>query len=428
MNVDDGIEKAVSVIVPIYNTQEYLSDCLDSIIFQSLKNIEILCINDGSTDQSLEIMQEYAKKDNRIVVINQKNCGLSATRNRGIELAKGKYIFFLDSDDKICNHALQLLYESAEENDSEAVFFNADAFYESEELERNFPYFKHEYERLNDISGVTDGKEILEWYGANTKFVAPACLVFVRKSFIIDNELSFYDGILYEDNLFQVQLLLALKKGFVIHDKLYLSRVRENSIVTTTQSSFHRLYSFFICYFELLFLNSPKTSYVCIQMLLSQFYDNLFNEYKNMNGQKLTREDLLVYKKMTAFQRNFLAHLGVVLKKDLRVLPLRLENAKRVVIYGAGALGRKIYEQLNNVNDIQVVGVVDRNYAMLGQVDGYTVESPDVIGKINFDIIIIAVLDEITAEGIKKRLEKEYGISAQYMAWYGNYVDYSIGG
>ena len=103
-------------------------------------------------------------------------------------------------------------------------------------------------------------------------------------------------------------------------------------------------------------------------------------------------------------------------------------TTKRVVIYGAGALGRKIYKQLNNVNDIQVVGVVDRNYAMLGQVDGYTVESPDVIGKINFDIIIIAVLDEITAEGIKKRLEKEYGISAQYMAWYGNYVDYSIGG
>ena len=94
----------VSVVIPVYNVEDYLRDCLDSIVNQTLKDIEIICINDGSTDNSLEILEHYKSKDERIKVISQENGGISAARNKGIDLASGDYISFIDSDDYIDNN------------------------------------------------------------------------------------------------------------------------------------------------------------------------------------------------------------------------------------------------------------------------------------------------------------------------------------
>ena len=91
----------ISVIIPVYNSEKFLKKCLDSIINQTLNDIEIICIDDGSTDKSLRILNNFADKDNRITIINQKNSGPSAARNKGIENAKGEYIGFVDSDDWI---------------------------------------------------------------------------------------------------------------------------------------------------------------------------------------------------------------------------------------------------------------------------------------------------------------------------------------
>ena len=105
----------ISVIVPVYNVKNYLEKCLDSIINQTYKNLEIILINDGSTDGSLDICYMYEKKDNRIKVYNQENHGLSYTRNRGIELARGKYIGFVDSDDVISPFMYEFLYKAINE-------------------------------------------------------------------------------------------------------------------------------------------------------------------------------------------------------------------------------------------------------------------------------------------------------------------------
>lgn len=105
----------LSVIIPVYNVEKYLKRCLDSVINQTLKDIEILCINDGSTDDSLSILEEYKSKDSRIVIISQGNKGLAATRNVGIENAKGEYLAFVDSDDWINSKFLECLYSSAKE-------------------------------------------------------------------------------------------------------------------------------------------------------------------------------------------------------------------------------------------------------------------------------------------------------------------------
>jgi len=105
--------KKMSVVIPVYNVEQYLQKCLDSVVNQTLKDLEIICINDGSSDSSLAILYEYAKKDNRIIVLSQDNKGLSATRNRGIEIATGHYIGFVDSDDWLDLDFYEKLYNAA---------------------------------------------------------------------------------------------------------------------------------------------------------------------------------------------------------------------------------------------------------------------------------------------------------------------------
>ena len=106
----------VSVIVPVYNTQDYLNECIDSVLNQSLADFELICIDDGSTDASLEILKDYEKKDNRIQVFSQKNSGLAASRNAGLNVAQGEYVLFLDSDDYLKSDTLEKLYNQAIEN------------------------------------------------------------------------------------------------------------------------------------------------------------------------------------------------------------------------------------------------------------------------------------------------------------------------
>ena len=114
----------ISVIIPVYNNEKYLKDCLDSVCTQTLADIEIICINDGSTDSSLKILDEYSE-DERIVVINQENQGPSIARNNGLDIAKGEYIAFLDGDDiYIGNDSLEMMYDAARKHDAEMLSAN----------------------------------------------------------------------------------------------------------------------------------------------------------------------------------------------------------------------------------------------------------------------------------------------------------------
>ena len=134
----------VSVVLPVYNVENYLRDCLDSIVNQTLKDIEIICINDGSPDNSLEILREYEAKDNRITVIDQENGGHAVATNRGLKLATGECLFSMDSDDILELNALELSYNKLKEKDVDFVMFKAinyddtnDVYYESEVYSMN---------------------------------------------------------------------------------------------------------------------------------------------------------------------------------------------------------------------------------------------------------------------------------------------------
>ena len=141
----------VSVIIPVYNAEKYLRECLDSVIGQTLQDIEIICVDDGSTDNSLLILQEYAANDKRLKIVEQANQGAAAARNAGIAVAQGEYLAFLDADDLYYLEALQTAYVCAEKSNADVLLFEADFFDEkhgllrTEQVETKYLSCLHEF-------------------------------------------------------------------------------------------------------------------------------------------------------------------------------------------------------------------------------------------------------------------------------------------
>lgn len=245
------MKTSVSVIIPVFNVEQYLRECLDSVVNQTLKDIEIICVNDGSMDNSLEILEEYARNDSRIRIINQINRGLSAARNVAVETANGEYILFLDSDDYIEKNTCELLYQKATMNNLDLLFFEAAAFYESEELHEKHRIKDTYYTRSKKYDAVYKGSELFTELIVNSDYIESACMQLIRKDYL-NHPCWFYEGIKHEDVVFTCGALLGAERVSCIQDKLYRRRVRENSI-TTKKIDIKELYSFFICFKEVLF-------------------------------------------------------------------------------------------------------------------------------------------------------------------------------
>lgn len=230
------MEKKISVIIPVYNVEKYLRECLDSVISQTLEEIEIVCVNDGSRDGSRDILSEYEKKDARIVVVDKENGGQSAARNLGLSISKGKYIYFLDSDDFLnSREALKELYQKAEENNLDQLFFDAEVFFENSKVkEQNINYVNY-YTRKKNYPNVKTGKELFCEFQTNWDFKVSVCLQLFRKEFLQDYGLSFCENMVHEDEVFTLECsTLSTRSAYI--DRTYFSRrVRDNSTMTTSQ-------------------------------------------------------------------------------------------------------------------------------------------------------------------------------------------------
>lgn len=155
----------ISVIVPVYNVEHYLAECLDSLRSQSISDIEIICVNDGSSDGSEKVVREYIKKDSRIRLINQKNQGVSSARNKGIKEAKGKYIYFMDADDSITLNYLEGLYDAALEYSCDIVANENILYYHAEDEENNrlkLPRF-HEFIKISPRTFFRNPGRVVCW-------------------------------------------------------------------------------------------------------------------------------------------------------------------------------------------------------------------------------------------------------------------------
>ncbi|MBO4956650.1 MAG: glycosyltransferase [Rickettsiales bacterium] len=212
MTIDKKSNISVSIIVPVYNVEQYLERCLNSLINQTLQNIEIICINDGSMDNSLSILKQYAEKDKRIKIIDQENQGVSVARNNGIEASQGEYIGFVDSDDYVDLDFFENLYNKAKKEDADIVEAK---YYKIKKLKNNS-------QKLINRSGI------YTYYNF--------CFNIYRRQFIKDNNIQFPIGIkIAEDTTFELEVLLKSNKT-VILDKnkksCYYYILRKNSATT----------------------------------------------------------------------------------------------------------------------------------------------------------------------------------------------------
>ena len=219
----------ISVIMPVYNVENYLKDCLDSVSNQSFKDIEIICVNDGSTDNSLEILKNYQNSDNRIKIITQKNQGLGAARNIGIKNAKGKYIFFIDSDDCLDLNCLEKVHENIICNNSDMVLFKFQSFGGLNNSKKG-EGFKIDKKFGNiDYSNFTFTYKDVKRYVLNSYY--SACLKLYKKEFIDCNNFRFSENIFFEDVLFHVKVMLNASKISFVNENLYLYRLNDDSII-----------------------------------------------------------------------------------------------------------------------------------------------------------------------------------------------------
>lgn len=282
-----GKTSKVSVVVPVYNVEKYLPECLDSICNQTLSDLEIICVNDGSTDSSLEILKRYAVIDNRIVILSQENGGLSVARNTGINFAKGEYIYFCDSDDKIDVKTLETLYNRAKNDDLDMLYFDAEPFFENAEVEKQFASYKTYYKRKNDYRGIYSGKKLFNEFLKNRDYLPSACINFLKADFIIKNNLTFEPGILHEDNLWSFKCALLAERVGYSANTFFHRRIRSNSIVTQ-QINFNHVYGYFLSVVKgIEFLKAIRLSsdeFNNINILINGWKTNAKNNYFKLNA------------------------------------------------------------------------------------------------------------------------------------------------
>ena len=228
----------VSIILPVYNVEKYVNECLDSIVNQTFNDMEIICINDGSTDNSLAILNSYASRDERIKIISQENAGLGAARNVGIRLAEGEYIFFIDSDDFIYLDAIEELYENAVLNDSDVVLFRFTREYGIDRVKNNLGYNFDNIFKISgdDYNGFTFNRKDLKPYVLNSYLAV--WMKFYKREFLNRyDDFYFQEGIAYEDGLFHVKVFLRAERMSHIPKVYYYYRINPNSIMNNSSYS-----------------------------------------------------------------------------------------------------------------------------------------------------------------------------------------------
>ena len=212
----------ISIIVPVYNTEKYLERCLNSIINQTLKEIEVICVNDGSTDNSLSILQKYASIDSRIVIINKQNEGVCAARNKALHIAQGEYIGYIDSDDSISDNFYELLYTNAKK-------FNADIAC-GEIVRPNAKKHKNMF-KIKKLKAYTETEQ--KYKACNIPKFNYIVNKIYKKESLLKSKIEFEEGVVFEDLLWTHMVVDKLGLLITVPKAKYNYFVNQNSITET---------------------------------------------------------------------------------------------------------------------------------------------------------------------------------------------------
>lgn len=239
------MNKKLSIIIPVYNVENYIEECIQSVLNQMTEDTELIVVDDGSTDRSLEVIYKLQKESN-FIVIPQKNSGVSVARNKGMAQSSGEYIVFMDSDDYWREDTVSQLMPIVNQVHPDMVRFNAIPFYEDG--------VALDYTVVNyDLSEHLDEGRLYEGIALKANldsFKASPCLYVFKKSLVEENGILFEENIIHEDQLFSTQLFLETKSMVYLNEDLYYRRYRLNSI--TTNRSKEQLKYAYVSYYKII--------------------------------------------------------------------------------------------------------------------------------------------------------------------------------
>lgn len=341
----------ISIIIPIYNMECYLGECLDSVLTQNFKDYEIICINDGSTDRTAEILKCYAESDSRIQVIHKANSGQADARNTGLSIAKGDYICFLDSDDLLASGALNRMYVTAVKNQIEVLSFEMSSLiFENKRMHEKYKKIyaveRHEY------LGVMTGKQLFVEMMDNQEYDNSIGLIFINRDWLVLLGIRFYSGIFYEDSLFVLQCFLKCKRICHVRQKNYIYRIREQSTMRAVPK-YNNMRSWLVILKEiqnLLFQEKDEE----VKQRLIDYTEAVVRNAKCMqiNMPQSEREK---YSNFCPDERFFSACLDIGTeyfvpneRLYLKGFSVFIEEQSKVVLYGAGEKGCKMYRYLQH--------------------------------------------------------------------------------
>ena len=221
MNANNPI---LSIIVPVYNVENYIEECILSLLNQNIDNMEIIVVDDGSSDRSVDIVNSF--RDSRIIILKKKNGGLSSARNFGLKRARGEYVAFVDSDDFISgSNSYREMIELVKKNDTDIVVGRAGWYYSKDrivDIERDVGIFN---------KSVIGFKEYIICSIKANRIYVPVCFSIYKRSLIINKNINFYEGIYHEDELFTNMILLEVDNISLYNNIFYMYRQREGSIM-----------------------------------------------------------------------------------------------------------------------------------------------------------------------------------------------------
>lgn len=436
----DSFEKdrtMVSVVMPVYNASEYLATSINDICMQTFKEFELICVDDGSIDESGDMLDAYAVKDPRIRVIHQNNKGGGAARNRGLDTAKGKYLMFLDSDDRFEPDMIEKAVEEAEHTGADVIAFGGNVFDHKTGEHRAAPWLLRHGKDVKDVSvddpfGVVNTsvwnklylREHIEKYDirfqenriVDTMYFVFMAIIYAAAISVVGDTLVHYrtnndKSILSNSDRYPLEAYKAL---CLIRDKLEVDGKFEEK---------KDIFANYAAEYLLSRLHLLKTGDGFVQL-----YNAIHNEGLKRLGiidvvesdvmesdsrlrelRDISRKDASEY----LFDKKKKIQALGMLRKETYVLPLPVKvSRQRIAIYGAGNVGKDYFTQAMHRGDIELVGWVDRNYEKIG----FPIQTPEILGQLELDMVLIAVIDSVAADDIKNSLVKD-GIPEDKLFW-----------
>lgn len=415
----------ISVIIPIYNKEKYLEQCIQSVLTQSIKSLEVICMDDGSTDGSVEILEKMKESDGRIRILKQKNMGAGAARNKGLEEASGEFVHFLDADDYYMNEmSLERLYQAGIEQNVQII---GGLFY-TEQYGDIEP--KNIYGKLADK--VKEGRKVFykdyqyDYFQYNYIF---------QREFLMEKNIRFHNYCMFEDPPFLVQAMTAAEVFYIQPSPFYCYRLSHpkylysekqvedllnglnDNLIFSARQGLKALHRLTYCR-----LNEEHLHDIlwCMKEGNIKILDLLIRLNDSVNWDWIEEKEALkrrIIKPLYFVMNSIRAEvMSKSVTNRMFVFPFdRIEQGCRIALYGAGVMGREYHEQLLLSNKYELVLWVDKNAGKIRE-SFYEIRGIESLNTVLWDYIVIAISDMETVLDVWDSL-LNMGIPKEKIIW-----------